>query len=194
MIRIIILFFVAITLSGCVATYSLAGKKYENEESFQSAVESRRELTLSKISPLPKPLTTKKLIVSIPSEQAIYDENERRHVALTGRSLMGIGVEQNRNLSKANYKLARVFFEGVEKRKIYSDVVIKDAPTVVTSLEPSAEYDVIYYTEPGVGSGQYFYASAKYGKQVFAYDRSATEPGGKVKAFIEALQSLVIRE
>ena len=65
---------------------------------------------------------------------------------------------------------------------------------MITSLEPSKEYDVIYYTEPSVGSGQYFYASIKHGKQIFSFDRSQTGPDGKVKAFVEAIQALAIRE
>ena len=107
---------------------------------------------------------------------------------------MGIGIEQNNNMSKFAYKMTKVFFDGVQKRGIYSSVEIRDMPSMAVSIEPSQEYDVLYFTEPSVGSGQYFYASAKHGKQVFAYDRSGEGVTAKVNAFIEAAQVQAIKE
>lgn len=184
----------ALTLSGCVSHYFLGGKKYENEESFQSAVEESRSTSLNQIQTLPAPLSKKRLVVSIPSEQTFYAENLRRHQAAQGKEAMGLALDQYRNLAKSNFKLTKVFFEAVQKRGIYSSVTINETGTVVNSLEPANEYDVMYYTEPGVGSGQIFYSSSKHGKQVFAYDRSGTTLTAKVNAFIDAVQALAIRE
>lgn len=86
------------------------------------------------------------------------------------------------------------FFEAIQKRGIYKSVVINETSTTVNSLEPARDYDVMYYTEPGIGSGQMFYASSKHGKQVFAYDRSGITGKDKVRAFVEAAQTLAVRE
>lgn len=194
MIKSLAVIFLAASLSGCAANYFLDGKKYNDEVSFQNAVESQRSNGVNQVTQLPAPLTKKKLIAALPSEETLYAENARRHAASTGTPLTGIGLEQNRNMSKFAYKLTKVFYEGLQKRGIYPEVTIKDMPSMAISLEPSAEYDVIYMTEPSVGSGQYFYASVKHGKQVFAYDRSSVGIDAKVNAFIDAAQALAIRE
>lgn len=182
------------TLSGCASHYFLGGKKYENEESFQAAVEESRTTVLNQVQALPAPLTKKSLVVSIPSEQTHYAENLRRHHAAHGSEASGLALDQIRNISKSNFKLTKVFYEAVQKRGIYSSVTINETQSAVNSLEPSNEYDVMYLTVPGVGAEQTFYASAKHGKQVFAYDRSGTTPTEKVNAFIDAVQALAIRE
>jgi hypothetical protein len=67
-------------------------------------------------------------------------------------------------------------------------------PAMSVSLEPSSDTDVLYYTEPSQGTGQWFYATTKHGKQIFAYDRSGAGSTAKVHAFIDAVQALAIRE
>lgn len=194
MIKIFAVVGLALAISGCTSTYTLNGRRFENQEAFQAAVESERSSAVSQVKTLPLPLTKKKLIAALPSEQALYEENIRRQIAHTGRSVSGLAQEQITNLSRSNYKLTRVLFEGVEKRGIYSGVEIRNMPSMAFSIEPSLEYDVIYYTEPTIGAGQLFYSSAKYGRQVFAYDRSVSGVTGKVNSFIEAVQLQAIKE
>lgn len=194
MIKVLITIITAGILGGCAATYTLDGQKYKNSTEFQSAVDAQRNTALTSIKPLPKPLTPKKLIAAIPSEQSLYTENIRRVTAANGSPPNGISLEIIENLTKSNYKLIKIFYEGTAQRNIYTSVEIRNMPSMITSLEPSKEYDVIYYTEPSVGSGQYFYASIKHGKQIFSFDRSQTGPDGKIKAFVEAIQALAIRE
>lgn len=184
----------ALLLSGCASTYTLEGKKYDNEQAFQAAVDNERTQAVAQVQPLPAPLTKKKLIAAFPSEQALHAENSRRHTAIAGRPPMGLAVEQIANISKSNYKLTRVAFEGVQKRGIYSEVEIREMPSMVVSIEPSMDYDVLYYTEPSIGTGQFFYSSVKHGKQIFAFDRSGEGVTGKVKAFVEATQVQAIKE
>lgn len=183
-----------ILLSGCAAFYTLEGVRYENATSFQQAVDKHYNDTLAQVTPLAKPLTNKKLIATFPSEAAIYAENVKRFTALQGHAPIGLAIEQITNLSRSNYRLSMVALYALKKRGIYSDVLINDSPSVINSLEPSKDYDVLYYTEPSQGSGQYFYASVKYGKQVFASDRSGNSILAKVNAFIDAAQAVAIRE
>lgn len=185
---------VFLALAGCASHYFLDGKRYDNEASFQDAVENNRQAAIQTVQALQAPLTNKRLVVAIPGEQAIYDENSRRHKTATGHELMGLAVEQNRNLSKANAKLIKIFFESVQKRGIYPSVEIRETNSMVNSLEPSPDYDVMYYTEPAVASGQYFYVSTKHGKQVFAFDRSGAGLVEKANNFISAVQALAVRD
>ncbi len=183
-----------IFLTGCGATYTFNGKQHNNAQSFQTAVDVEKSTALAAVTPLSGPLTKRKLIAAIPSEQAVFEETARRHTAITGKPLMGIGIEQNTNLSKANHKMVRVYFEAIQKKGIYSAVEIREMPSTVISIEPSVDYDVLYLTEPAAGSGQFFYASAKHGKQVFAHDRSGVTPAEKINAFVDAAQAQAIRE
>lgn len=181
-------------LTGCSAHYFLDGVKYDNEQAFQAAVESTRQNSLASIQPLSEPLTSKRLIVAIPSEQTIYNENARRHQNMTGGEPTGIAIEHNRNLSKHAFKMNKVFFEGVQKRGIYAGVEIRETDSVVNSLEPASDYDVMYLTEPAVNSGQYFYSSKRHGKQIFAYDRSQPGATANLNNFISAVQALAVRD
>lgn len=183
-----------LALAGCAATYNYNGKHFDNEQGFHAAIEADRVNSLEAIRPHATPLTKKRLIVALPSEQAIYDENARRHTALRGSPPMGIAVEQNRNLSKANHTIMMTMFQALQKRGVYPSIEIREQPTLAVSLEPSAEYDVMWYSEPSQGTGQYFYASAKHGRQVFAFDRSSPTVAGRNAAFVDAVQLLAIRD
>lgn len=181
-------------LAGCANTYNLDGKNYKGEKRFQAAVEKTNSGTLAQVSKLPAPLTEKKLVAILPGETALFAENIKRVTAANRNTPpQGKSVVLIENLSKSNYKLTRAMFEGVEKRGIYKEVEIRDASSMNVSAEPSPDYDVLFYTEPAANSGQYFYSSSKHGKQVFAYDRSGIGPAEKINAFIEAVQSMAIR-
>lgn len=180
-------------LSGCANTYTLEGKLYKGEERFEEAVHSARTDALQSITTLPAPLTQKRLIAILPSSDAIYNANTQRIKAETRRTPQGQAQVLVSTLSKSNYKLVRVMYESVAKRGIFRDVEIRDADSMAVSVEPSLDYDVLYYTEPGINSGQYFYSSVKHGKQVFAYDRSVVGPTAKVNAFVDAVQTMAIR-
>ena len=194
MIKLTALVLAALTLTGCAATYTLDGNKYDSSASFQNAVEAQRANAIASVKKLPQPLNTKKLIAALPSEQTLLEENIRRVTKNNGTSPSGITMELIINLTKSNYKLSKVFYEAVQARGIYSEVEIRDMPSMAISLEPSKDYDVIYYTEPALNTGQYFYASAKHGKQIFAFDRSVVGIEAKTNAFIEAVQAQAIKD
>ncbi|MBB6557350.1 hypothetical protein HNP48_000014 [Acidovorax soli] len=195
MIKKTLMLAAAVLLSGCAAnTYTLNQKQYSGEKAFHTAVSADVAESLASVTPLAAPLTKKRLIVAFPSQQAAFEETGRRHAAIAGREASGVQLELYKNLSIANNRLTRVFFEAIQKKGIYSSIEIRELPSVVISIEPSVDYDVLYYTEAAANSGQYFYASAKHGKQVFAYDRSGVTSAAKVSAFIDAAQAQAIRE
>lgn len=194
MIKLIVSMATALLVSGCAATYFFEGKKYENQEKFQQAVNDARDLAVQGITPLKESVTNKRLIAVIPSEQAFKEEMTRRVTMADGRAPMGIAIEQIENLSKSSYKMTRVWYDGIQRRKIFRDIEIRENPSMVASIEPSSEYDVMFYTEPGIGAGQFFYSSVKHGKQAFAFDRSGTDVTQRVRSFVDAVSALAIRD
>lgn len=194
MIKISSIILLSIFLTGCSTTYTLDGQKYESPAAFQNAVESQRLSAIGSVKKLPAPLNPKKLIAALPSEQTLYEENIRRITKNNGTAPTGVTLELIVNLTKSNYKLTRVFYEAVQARGIYSEVEIREMPSMAISLEPSKDYDVIYYTEPAQNTGQYFFTSTKHGKQIFAFDRSVVGIEAKTNSFIEAVQAQAIKQ
>jgi hypothetical protein len=184
------------SVAGCAtrATYTLSGQKYSSKEDFQQASIAGAARAMSNVSRLPRPLTTKKIVVAIPSEETLHNEDSRRFLVQNGRTPNPVQQELIDNLGTHNFRGVKVFYEAIERRGIYASAQFKGMPTTAVSLEPSADTDVLYFTEPSVGSGQWFYASQKHGKQVFAYDRSAPEGSARVQRFLEAVEAQAIRE
>jgi len=184
----------AALLSGCATFYTLEGQRYNSAEEFQRAVDSRAADAVAAVVPLPAPLSNKKLIFAIPAKDTMYQENIRRQTALNGRAPTGQATEMLTNLTRSNYKMMKVFFDTVQKKGIYSSTQLREIPSMAISIEPAADTDVLYFSEPSQGTGQWFYASAKHGRQVFGYDRSGAGVTAKTQAFIDAVQAQAIRE
>jgi len=183
-----------VTLGGCAVNYTYQGQKYDSKEKFHQAVDSSVSNVISGITPLPTPLTQKKLVFAIPSEATIISESKRRFVTAQGREPNGIALEILENLPKSTYKNIKIFFDGVRKRNIYSMIQFVEMEAMTGSISASADTDTLYMIEPGPNSVQWYYTSLKHGKQIFAYDRSSPTAEGKVQAFIEAVQAQAIRD
>lgn len=184
----------ACALSGCAATYMFEGKKYQSSAEFHSAVAAYHARANAAVTPLPVPITFKKLIFGIPSINAMNEASSRAFTTMQGTPPTGIAKEIITNLNTSGYNGGHAFYDGVAKRNIYSSAQLIELDSMNGSLAPSESVDVIYYIEPIKGSGQWYYASQKFGKQIFSFDRSSTDASGKMMAFIEAVQMQAIRE
>ena len=185
---------IAVVLTGCASnSYMYDGKKYKGEDGLQTAVDQQRAANVAQITPLPAPLTSKSLVVIVPDTAAFTTSIAANYEKQLTRSMMPNEQLIARNLALTTSKGMMGFFEAVQKRGIYKSVEIREVASITPSAEPSAAYDVIYYSEPNFGTGQYYFASAKHGKQVFAYDMSGGTPQSRTLAFVEAIQALAIR-
>lgn len=182
------------TLGGCAVTYTYDGQRYDSKEKFQQAVDSTVSGVLATVTPLPSPLTQKKLVFAIPSEAALYAENLRRFAATNGREPNEMQKEMFLNLARSAFKSIRGFSEAIQKRNIYPSVQFVEMQAMTGSFAASADTDTLYMIEPAQGSNQWYYTSAKGGKQIFSYDRSSPTPAGKTQAFLEAVQAQAIRD
>lgn len=182
------------SLSGCAAFYTFEGTKYENKEAFHAAVDAQRSSALAKIQKLPTPLTEKSLIFAVPSADTLISASKKQYTKIEGRQPMGIALEILENVPRANHKLSVIFGDAIEKRGIFASVKFVSLDSMESSIQPTPKEDVLYFSEPTFGSGQWFYSSAKHGKQVFAFDRSQPGVDGKIAAFLEATQAQAIRD
>ena len=181
-------------LSGCAVNYTYEGQKYDSKEKFQQAVDSTMSGALSGISPLPMPLTRKKLVFAMPSEATFIDESRKIFVKAQGSQPVGPAIEIIENIPRSTYKGIKVFFDGIQKRNIFASTQFIDMQSMTGSFAASADTDTLYMIAPTPNSVQWYYTSLKHGKQIFAYDRSSPTPAGKVQAFIDAVQAQAIRD
>ena len=188
------IFVVCFLLTGCANTYFFEGRKFDSKESFQSAVASYNNEGLAPISPLPVPVTTRKLLFALPSEATFLEATLRHHATQFGGQPNSNQIELYQNLVKSNVTQAKALFDAIKKRNIYTSVQFVEMQSTNGEFAPSTDTDTLFYVEPTHGSGQYFYSSAKYGKQIFAFDRSAPGAAGKMKAFLDAVQIQAIRD
>lgn len=194
MIKKILSALAIVALSGCAANYTYEGKKYDSKESFHQGVDASLAEVLAGITPLPAPVSKKKLIFAIPSETTLITEYTARFVKIQGNQPIGIAKEIIDNLSKSNYKNTKIFYDAVQKKNIYSSVKYIEMQSMTGSFEASSDTDTLYLVEPTQGSAQWFFHSSKGGKQIFAYDRSAPTVGGKINAFVDAVLSQAVRD
>ena len=194
MIKRIIGLLAAVVLSGCAVNYTFEGQKYDSKEKFQQGVNDLYIRTLVSITPLSKPITQKKLIFAIPSESTIIDESKKRYVKLQGVLPAGQALEILENISKSNYKGLKVFLDAIQKKNLYASIQLIEMQSMTGSFAASVDSDVLYMIEPSQNAGQWFYASVKHGRQIFAYDKSGSTLDAKLQAFIEAVQLQAIRD
>lgn len=190
----ILLIAASVVLSSCAAPqYAFEGQKVGDSAALARAADAAMSSAVAAVTPLPAPLTQKKLVVAMPNESTIVQQSITNVTTGLGAP-NAVQLEMIQNLGKNNYKGQKVFFEALQKKGIYSSAQLREMPSMAIALEPSADTDVMYYTEPMRGAGQWFFASQKYGRQVFAYDRSAGGVTAKVLAFVDAVQVLAVRE
>lgn len=194
MIKVFGVLAAAAILAGCASnSYMHDGKKYRGEESLQAAADQQRAANTAQITPLPSPLTDKALVVLVPDVNSLMASISANYEKQLTRPMLPNERVIAQNLSIVTSKGMLGFFEAVQRRGVYKSVEVREVASVTPSAEPSATYDVMYFSEPNFGTGQYHFASVKHGKQVFAYDMSGADQKARTLAFVEAVQALAIR-
>lgn len=183
-----------VALSGCAVAYTYDGQKYDSNEKFQQAVDAKVSVVLSTITPLPTPLTQKKLVFAMPSATAILNATVGRHVKMTGSSPNALQNEMYENLSKSNFKNIKVYLGAIQKRNIFASTQFIEMQSMTGSFAASADTDTLYFVEPSQDAPQWYYTSLKHGKQVFSYDKNSPTVESRVQAFVDAVQAQAIRD
>ncbi len=194
MIKKFAILIAVVALSGCATTYTYDGQKYDSKEKFLQAVDSKVSVALSTITPIPTPLTQRKLIFAIPSVVAFTEGDKKNFVKTQGREPSEQQIEVQLNLNQGNFKNIKVFFEAIQKRNIFASTQFIEMDSTTGSFAASPDADALFLVAPAVNSSQWFYTSDKHGKQIFSYDRSSATMEGKLQAFIDAVQAQAVRD
>jgi hypothetical protein len=196
MIKKIAILIAVVALSGCTIGphYFYNGQRYDSNETFQQAVNAHNSSILSTITRLPTPLTQRKLIFAIPTAVAFSEGDAKSIVKVQGREFREGEKRLNFNLNVSYFNRLKVFFEAIQKRKIYASTKFIEMDSTTGSFAASPDVDALFLVRPGANSLQWYYTSHKHGKQIFSYDQSNPTEEGKVQAFIDAVQALAIRD
>lgn len=181
-------------LTGCGTVYTLEGSKYDSKEKMLEASRTLFSGVSNAVVPLPAPVSQKKLVCAIPSQLAFVNAALDRFAEKQGSAATGEAREIIETLTRSNFYGTKVACDAVIRRKIYSSTQFIQLDSVNGSYGASPDTDVVYLVEPSQNSAQWFFVTAKSGKQVFAYDRSSPTPAGKVQGFIDAIQVQAIKE
>lgn len=182
------------SLTGCASTYTYDGARYPNKEAFEAAVDSKLAKATADVQPLSSPVSKKRLVFAIPSEQLIFRQSAANFAAAQGRTI-GLGEEMiARPVWSASYKGLKAFHDEIVRRNIYAQVRYVELDTMSPDLQATPTEDVFYYSEPKLGSGQWYYTSIRAGKQAFSYDRGGPDMFARTKARLDAIQVYAIRD
>ena len=140
----IVIFSAATLLAGCASTYTYNGKQYQGEQAFVAAVDSGLAESLAAIQPLAKPVSTKTLVFAIPSQQSVFEQSVANIVKARGRAPSGEEEVLVRNLSTANYKGIRNFYEIIKRKNIYQEVTLLERTTATGDLQAGLNQDVLH--------------------------------------------------
>jgi hypothetical protein len=185
----------AALLSGCAANYTFEGKKYSSAEQFYVAVNDFNEANLREVTPLPAPVSKKRLVFALPSTDVMVSQSFAVFEKQEGKAPWGLAPEILTTITTGNRRMIRAFGEAVQKRNIYQGVRFVDLDTTTPgTMTASASEDVLYYYESDPRSQAWYYVSQSGGKQLFSYDRTPPTPSAKINAFLEAIQLQAIKE
>jgi hypothetical protein len=181
-------------LSGCAATYTFDGQRYSSKEEFLSSVDRTFAQAVENVQPLPRPVSTKTLVFAFPSLKVTQRQSVVNFEKVNGR-MIGLGEQiMIDNITVANVKSNRVYFDAIKKRNIYAGVKFVELDSMTADLQASSTEDVLFYSEPRQGAGQFYFVNAKAGKQAFAFDRGASAIDARLTAFLQAVQLQAVRD
>ncbi|PKO63132.1 MAG: hypothetical protein CVU24_00615 [Betaproteobacteria bacterium HGW-Betaproteobacteria-18] len=183
-------------LAGCGTNfiYNIGNKTYDDPDDFIKAGEANNLAVKRAILPLQKKLTDKKLIIVFASRDAIVSNSTAQAEARVKKKLNEDFIENHETMATYTVNGVKNMYEAASVKGIYSHVVYRETNTLANSLAPAADYDTLAWYQEAGGVGQWFYSSAKYGKQLFVFDQTSNEASVKTEAFLSALQALAIRD
>ncbi|MHA7066828.1 hypothetical protein [Azospirillum argentinense] len=180
-------------VAGCnQTTYWYKDKKNLSKEEFQRVFVADRENDMSNIKPLTKPVTTRRLLVAIPSRSGYYAN--RLAVAQAGAPNATVADVEAVPANDSWYWDYANMRRWVERKNIYPAVEEKivDNPG---AFQPSNDYDVLALTvqsKPGQRD-QWHYYSQRNGKQTVSPDSSASDTLANWESMLDAIKAAAIQ-
>ena len=194
MIRKFAVLLAIVALSGCATVYKYDGQTYSTKEELNAAVDAQVSRVLATITPLPAPLTRRKLTFAMPSLALLNEMGWKEFSAQQGKEPSQQQKIVGSNLNQTIYTNIKIFSDAINKKNIYTSTQFMEMDSGSVSFPASTDTDTLVMSYPAPGAIQWYYTSLKNGKQIFAADRSSPTAEGKVQAFVDAVQVQAIRD
>lgn len=185
------------TLAACVpAVYRHDGQTYKSREEAMAAAERRNTEADAAVSAGIKPLVARNILVAIPTAAALSRTFEARG-AKDGKALPAPGTPARAQFDfdvDAQASNWRSITVSLKKANIYQNVIVHDADTTEANIQPTTTQDVMtIHFSAGGGSQVIYFQSAKYGKQVVAFDTGKTSLGERRKSLIDDIKAKALQ-
>lgn len=184
-VRALLMAVICTALGGCANFYTYDGKQYNSRADFLGAVDASNQAGVNAIVPLPAPVAKKTLIFALPTRDAVTQQSIRNFTSMKGSAPMANQVELFNDLAEAATRGMRYLHDGVVRRNIYSEVRLLPVDSLMVQPAPSEREDILFYNESTAGAGQWYFANARYGRQVLPWDRGQATIPLRLKAFVD---------
>lgn len=194
--RIISIVGAVLVLSGCATSGpnamlrgSFYGVEFHNVGEAEQVQRNARAVALAEIAPLPAPLVDKKLIVSVPSFQAMSAYRD-----VVDPPAWNKAAKYVRDFYDQEFVASTNFVaNAIRKRGLYQSVEIIDAQTNSPEPVPSSEKDYLYWKfNPTTWGAQMYLNSEKSGQVALSGDGAAPTLGGAIKALVNSVASAAL--
>lgn len=195
--RVVLLAAVIPLISGCFTVYKYGGRQYSSINDVDGAMRSDAERIAASVTPLPKSVSDRKLIVIYPGYDAL--------MKMQGEMDSIIGVKRDAvQRADADVKIREAVHKHwlsymlIKNRKIYRDVYNRESSSFFVAPTIYEDEDYLY-TTCSVGSNgnaacESYFENTKHGRQVFRPDRSGTSHEERNQSLLNEITALAIRE
>ena len=188
----IALIIASLAIASCAKqNYTYDGRKYTDANQMDADMRRDSDNNISMIQRLPKPLTSRYVVIIAPTFDYYIDTTYSIASAVNSNISKEATRKSQPNIS--NYRSYEDSFRAIEKSGIYTRAEYKTVDQL-TDVQPSDDYDVITWKLPdklGLRT-QSYYISKRNGKQLLNTDQSVSGYQ-KLASYIDAVKSLAIQ-
>jgi len=188
-----IVLFSMLVLSGCARqTMIFNGKTYTDMAEYARDVHSNWEAILAGITPLPHPVTKRRLLVVCPT-RSYYQQSRLAFLQQTSPDATLARVE-NDPVSNVYYNWYADKARSVERKGIFPkvDVVVTEG---LLESQPTDDYDVLMVAlalAPG-STDQWYYYSKRNGRQIISTDLGAKSLAAQVTSYLDSIKAAALQ-
>jgi hypothetical protein len=173
--------------------YTFKGAQYNTQEEAIAAQRTHENNLVAQIQPFEHPLVDKKLIVSIPTKEAIYADYIFR---LSKKAkISSLTAEQSDTINfnaMARYEMCLSTYKAIKQKNIYKTVELVES-SYTSIIQPSATCDTLCDFSSGEGSVVTYMLNVKNGKQVFTFDSSFPDGLARTESLLNAVKAFALQ-
>lgn len=181
-------------LSGCGMTYFLEGAKYDSKEGFITARAAMNARCTESVATIPTPLVKRKLIVMIPTQEALYKNRYSIIKAASPNDPVTMDKLRDNPLFSGINEGYRNVAERIKRRNIYASVEVVEYEAL-SMPQPNSGTDIMHVAmSEALGGKDIFYLTTqKSGKQIVSYEATSPRCESIRDSYLSSIQTLALQ-